>query len=32
MPGSFQALVDAELLALSPGVARRAAEQDVRVT
>jgi CRP/FNR family transcriptional regulator, cyclic AMP receptor protein len=32
MRGSLQALVDAELLALSPGVARRAAEQDVRVT
>jgi CRP-like cAMP-binding protein len=32
MRGSVQALVDAELLALSPGVARRAAEQDVRVT
>jgi CRP/FNR family transcriptional regulator, cyclic AMP receptor protein len=32
MRGSLQALVDAELLAFSPGVARRAAEQDVRVT
>lgn len=32
MPGSVQALVDAELLALSPAVARRAAAQDVRVT
>ena len=32
LPGGSQALVDAELLALSPGVARRAAEQDVRVT
>ena len=31
MPGTVQALVDAELLALSPGVARRAAAQDVRV-
>jgi CRP/FNR family transcriptional regulator, cyclic AMP receptor protein len=32
MPGSVQALADAEVLALSPGVARRAAAQDVRVT
>jgi CRP/FNR family transcriptional regulator len=32
MPATAQALVDAELLALSPGVARRAADQDVRVT
>ena len=32
MRGSVQALVDAEVLALSPSVARRAAEQDVRVT
>jgi CRP/FNR family transcriptional regulator, cyclic AMP receptor protein len=32
MRGSVQALVDAELLALSPGVASRAAERDVRVT
>jgi CRP/FNR family transcriptional regulator, cyclic AMP receptor protein len=31
MPGTIQALVDAELLALSPAVARRAAAQDVRV-
>jgi len=31
MPASVQALVDAEVLALSPGVARRAAAQDVRV-
>jgi CRP-like cAMP-binding protein len=32
MPAAVQALVDAELLALSPGVARRAAAQDIRVT
>jgi CRP/FNR family transcriptional regulator, cyclic AMP receptor protein len=32
MPASVQALVDAESLALSPGVARRAAALDVRVT
>ena len=32
MPATVQALVDAELLALSPGVARRAAAQDVRVS
>jgi CRP/FNR family transcriptional regulator, cyclic AMP receptor protein len=32
MPAAVQALVDAELLALSPAVARRAAAQDVRVT
>jgi CRP/FNR family transcriptional regulator len=32
MPGTVQALVDAELLALSPAVARRAAAQDIRVT
>ena len=32
MPATVQALVDAELLALSPGVARRAAAQDIRVT
>ena len=32
MPAAVQALVDAEVLALSPGVARRAAAQDVRVT
>jgi CRP/FNR family transcriptional regulator len=31
MPGAVQALVDAELLALSPATARRAAAQDVRV-
>jgi CRP/FNR family transcriptional regulator len=32
LPAAVQALVDAELLALSPGVARRAAAQDIRVT
>jgi len=32
MPASVQALVDAEVLALSPGVARRAAALDVRVS
>jgi CRP/FNR family transcriptional regulator len=32
LPAAVQALVDAEVLALSPGVARRAAEQDIRVT
>jgi CRP/FNR family transcriptional regulator, cyclic AMP receptor protein len=32
MPGNVQALVDAELLALSPAVARRAAAHDIRVT
>ena len=32
MPASVQSLVDAELLALSPAVSRRAAAQDVRVT
>ena len=32
MPATVQALVDAEVLALSPGVARRAAAQDVRVS
>jgi CRP/FNR family transcriptional regulator, cyclic AMP receptor protein len=32
MPAAVQALVDAEVLALAPGVARRAAAQDVRVT
>jgi CRP/FNR family cyclic AMP-dependent transcriptional regulator len=32
LPGSVQALVDAEVLALSPAIARRAAAQDVRVT
>lgn len=32
MPASVQALVDAEVLALSPGVARRAAAHDVRVS
>jgi CRP/FNR family transcriptional regulator len=31
LPATVQALVDAELLALSPAVARRAAAQDVRV-
>ena len=32
LPAAVQALVDAEVLALSPGVARRAAAQDIRVT
>jgi CRP/FNR family cyclic AMP-dependent transcriptional regulator len=32
LPAAVQALVDAELLALSPGVARRAAARDIRVT
>lgn len=32
LPATVQALVDAELLALSPAVARRAAAQDIRVT
>ncbi len=32
LPGGAQALVDAEVLALSPAIARRAAAQDVRVT
>jgi CRP/FNR family cyclic AMP-dependent transcriptional regulator len=32
MPASVQALVDAEVLALSPAAARRAAAQDVRVS
>jgi CRP/FNR family transcriptional regulator, cyclic AMP receptor protein len=32
MPATVQALVDAELLRLSPAVARRAAAQEVRVT
>ena len=32
LPAAVQALVDAELLVLSPGVARRAAAQDIRVT
>jgi CRP/FNR family transcriptional regulator len=32
MPAAVQALVEAELVALSPAVARRAAAQDVRVT
>jgi CRP/FNR family transcriptional regulator len=32
LPAAVQALVDAELLALSPGVARGAAARDIRVT
>src|SRR4029453_18234379 len=32
LPAAVQALVDAELLALSPAVARRAAARDIRVT
>ena len=32
LPAAVQALVDAEVLALSPAVARRAAAQDIRVT
>jgi CRP/FNR family transcriptional regulator len=32
LPAAVQALVDAELLTLSPGVARRAAARDIRVT
>lgn len=32
LPGTVQALVDAELLVLSPAVARRAAAHDIRVT
>jgi CRP/FNR family transcriptional regulator, cyclic AMP receptor protein len=32
LPAAVQALVDAELLALSPGVGRRAAARDIRVT
>jgi CRP/FNR family cyclic AMP-dependent transcriptional regulator len=32
LPAAVQALVDAEVLALSPGVACRAAAQDIRVT